>query len=112
MPTWTTRAGARPYWRRCGSSSPIPRCSGFPAICSRPRSPPCHDAEVAYDEGLATRVRKLVGGETGVTEKKMFGGVAMLLNGNMAVGVRGRGLLVRTDPGEQDELLTEPGARI
>ena len=67
---------------------------------------------MAYDEGLATRVRKLIGRETGITEQKMFGGLAMLLNGNMAVGVRGRGLLVRTDPGEQEKLLAEPGARI
>jgi TfoX/Sxy family transcriptional regulator of competence genes len=67
---------------------------------------------MAYDEGLATRVRKLVGGEPGITEKKMFGGLAMVLEGNMAVGVRGKGLLVRTDPDEQDELLAEPGARM
>jgi hypothetical protein len=67
---------------------------------------------VAYDEGLATRLRELVGGERGLAEKKMFGGLAMLLDGNMAVGVNGDNLIVRTDPTQQEELLTEPGARI
>jgi TfoX/Sxy family transcriptional regulator of competence genes len=66
---------------------------------------------VAYDEGLATRIRELLGGEAGLTEKKMFGGLAMLLNGNMAVGVRNDGMIVRTDPDEHERLLTEPGAR-
>ena len=41
----------------------------------------------------------------------MFGGLAMLLQGNMAVGVRGDDLIVRTDPGQQEALLAEPGAR-
>ena len=67
---------------------------------------------MAFDEGLAARVRDLVGGEDGLSEKKMFGGLAMLLHGNMAVGVSGDGLLVRTDPAAQDELLAEPGARV
>jgi hypothetical protein len=67
---------------------------------------------MAYDEGLATRLRGLVAGEAGLTEKKMFGGVGMLLNGNMAVGVNGDALLVRTDPGEQEALLAEAGARV
>jgi len=66
---------------------------------------------MAYDEGLATRVRDLIGGEPGLLEKRMFGGLAMLLEGNMAVGVHGNDLIVRTDPDEHDELLTEPGAR-
>jgi hypothetical protein len=71
---------------------------------------------MAIDEGLATRVRDLISGlidsEGGLAEKKMFGGLAMLLHGNMAVGVHGDGLIVRTDPAEQDELLAEPGARV
>lgn len=66
---------------------------------------------MAYDEGLATRVRELIGGEPGRAEKKMFGGLAILLDGNMAVGVHGDDLIVRTDPGQQEALLTEPGAR-
>jgi len=67
---------------------------------------------VAFDEGLAARIRKLVKDEPGLAEKKMFGGLAMLLHGNMAVGVHGDGLMVRTDPGEQEQLLAEPGARV
>jgi TfoX/Sxy family transcriptional regulator of competence genes len=67
---------------------------------------------MAFDEGLATRVRDLIGNEAGLTEKKMFGGVAMLLDGNMAVGVHGEGLIVRADPAAQDALLAEPGTRV
>lgn len=66
---------------------------------------------MAYDDGLATRIRDLIEGESGLAEKKMFGGLAMLLHGNMAVGVSGDDLIVRTDPVQQDELLGEPGAR-
>jgi TfoX/Sxy family transcriptional regulator of competence genes len=71
----------------------------------------CHDACVAYDEGLASRVRDLIGPDPRLAEKTMFGGLAMLLQGNMAVGVRGDDLIVRTDPDEQEALLAEPGAR-
>jgi TfoX/Sxy family transcriptional regulator of competence genes len=66
---------------------------------------------MAYDEGLATRIRALIGGEAGLAEKRMFGGLAMLLDGNMAVGVRNDGMIVRTDPDQQERLLTEEGAR-
>jgi TfoX/Sxy family transcriptional regulator of competence genes len=44
--------------------------------------------------------------------EKMFGGLAMLLHGNMAVGVHGDALIVRTDPGRREQLLAEPGARV
>lgn len=65
---------------------------------------------MAYDEELADRVRALVGRESGLEEKRMFGGLAMLLNGNMAVVVRGKGgLMVRVDPTTSERLLTEPG---
>jgi TfoX/Sxy family transcriptional regulator of competence genes len=66
---------------------------------------------VAYDEGLAARVRELIGDEPALAEKKMFGGLAMLVFGNMAVGVHGGDLIVRCDPGEHEALLAEPGAR-
>jgi hypothetical protein len=66
---------------------------------------------VTYDEGLATRLRDLVGAEPGLTGKKMFGGLAMLLHGNMAVGVHGDALIVRSDPAQQEALLAEPGSR-
>ena len=66
---------------------------------------------MAYDEDLANRVRELTGKEKGLTEQRMFGGLAMLLNGNMAVAVRGQGgLLVRMDPDTSDKVLDEPGA--
>ena len=52
-----------------------------------------------YDEDLANRVRELMAGESGVTEKKMFGGLAFLIGGNMAVAASGQGgLLVRVEP--------------
>jgi TfoX/Sxy family transcriptional regulator of competence genes len=66
---------------------------------------------MAYDEDLADRVRELVGGEAGLSEKKMFGGLAFLLNGNMAVAVSGQGgLLVRVDPAEGERLLATTAA--
>ena len=65
---------------------------------------------MAYDEDLANRVRSAIGRET-VTEKQMFGGLAMLVNGNMAVAVRGKGgLMVRVDPTASGPFLAEPGA--
>lgn len=67
---------------------------------------------MAYDEGLAARLRDLIADEPGLTEKKMFGGLAMLLHGNMAVGVHGAALIVRTDPSQHKQLLAEPGARV
>ena len=64
---------------------------------------------MGYDEDLAERVRDLLGDEPGYVEKKMFGGLAMLLAGNMACCVMRPGLLVRVDPGRFDELMAEPG---
>ena len=56
---------------------------------------------MAYDEELAARIRALVGAEPNLSETKMFGGLAFLVGGNMAVGVSGHGgILVRVDPGE------------
>jgi hypothetical protein len=66
---------------------------------------------VAYDEELAARIRDCVGSEPGLTEQKMFGGLAFLIGGNMAVAASGLGgLLVRVDPAESDRLVAEPGA--
>ncbi|MBO3746083.1 TfoX/Sxy family protein [Streptosporangiaceae bacterium NEAU-GS5] len=67
---------------------------------------------MAYDEGLATRLRDLIGAEPGLTEKRMFRGLSMLLDGNMAVSVSGDELLVRIDPADQERLLAEPGAHV
>jgi TfoX/Sxy family transcriptional regulator of competence genes len=66
---------------------------------------------MAYDEDLANRLRELVLGEEGVTERRMFGGLAFLINGNMSVSVSGQGgLLLRVDPAETDALLEKPYA--
>jgi hypothetical protein len=67
---------------------------------------------VAYDEELADRIRELVGGEKGVTEQRMFGGLAFLVGGNMAVSASGQGgLLVRVDPEETDRLVAREHVR-
>jgi hypothetical protein len=67
---------------------------------------------MAYDEELAGRIRELVGGESGVTETKMFGGLAFLVGGNMAVAASGQGgLLVRVDPAESDAIVASSNAR-
>lgn len=67
---------------------------------------------MAYDEDLANRIRELLAGEAGVTEKKMFGGLAFLIGGNMAVAASGQGgLMVRIEPGQTDALLEKPHAQ-
>ena len=67
---------------------------------------------MAYDEALAQRVRELVARETGLSEKKMFGGLAFLIEGNMAVAASGQGgLLVRVDPAQSDALVARSSAR-
>lgn len=64
---------------------------------------------MAYDEDLASRIRELVAGEPGVDEKRMFGGLAFLVGGNMSVAASGQGgLLVRVGPAQSDDLLDEP----
>ena len=66
---------------------------------------------MAYDEELAERVRELVAGEPGLSEKRMFGGLAFLINGHMAVSASGQGgLLLRVPPEQTDALLREPHA--
>ena len=67
---------------------------------------------MAYDEDLANRIRELIAAEAGLTEQKMFGGLAFLLGGNMAVAASGQGgLMVRVDPAETEALLAKPHAR-
>jgi TfoX/Sxy family transcriptional regulator of competence genes len=64
---------------------------------------------MAYDEDLANRLREVLADEEAVTEKKMFGGLAFLLHGNMSVSAsRKGGLLVRIDPAETDAALARP----
>src|SRR5262245_36432724 len=67
---------------------------------------------MAYDEALAARIRAQLETTRGVVEKKMFGGVAFLVNGNMSVGVHKDELIVRIPPEETDEALKKPGARL
>ena len=72
---------------------------------------PSYPRSVAYDEELADRIRDLLVGEAHVTEKKMFGGLAFLVGGNMAVAASGQGgLLARVDPAESDRLVQETPA--
>ena len=66
---------------------------------------------MAYDEKLAERIRELVD-DAEVTEQKMFGGLAFLIGGNMAVAASGQGgLMVRVDPTKSDTLVTKSNAR-
>ena len=67
---------------------------------------------MAYDEHLAARIRTLIEGEADLTEKKMFGGLAFLIGGNMAVAASGQGgLLVRADPETSESLLASKGVQ-
>jgi TfoX/Sxy family transcriptional regulator of competence genes len=66
---------------------------------------------MAYDEGLAERIRAVLDARADVDERKMFGGIAFLVSGNMACGVMNEGLMVRMEPAAAQALETEPGAR-
>lgn len=67
---------------------------------------------MTYDEELAARIRELMAEERALTERKMFGGLAFLIGGHMAVGVSGQGgLMVRVDRGESDALVGTTAAR-
>jgi hypothetical protein len=68
---------------------------------------------MAYDIELADRIRFLIGATPGVTEKKMFGGLAFMVGGNMAISASGRGgALVRVDPAETGALLATANATL
>lgn len=66
---------------------------------------------MAYDEGLAQRVREEMSELSGYTEKKMFGGIGFMLRGNMASGVKGEDLIVRVGTEGYDDALAEPHTR-
>ncbi|MGI8716023.1 MAG: TfoX/Sxy family protein [Solirubrobacteraceae bacterium] len=67
---------------------------------------------MAYDEDLANRIRELVADQEGVTERKMFGGLAFLIAGHMSVSVSGRGgLLLHVDAADTEALLAKPHAQ-
>jgi hypothetical protein len=68
---------------------------------------------VAYDEILAARIRELLGNEHALAEQEMFGGLAFLIGGNMAIAASGQGgVLVRADPEESDTLVATTKARL
>jgi hypothetical protein len=66
---------------------------------------------MAYDEGLASRVREMLGDQSGLAEKRMFGGLAFLVHGNMACGVRGEDLIVRLAADAVESVQAQPGVR-
>src|SRR5437867_1036250 len=67
---------------------------------------------MAYDTDLADRIRELIASESGLTEQKMFGGLAFLIGGNMAVAASGQGgVLVHVDPDQSDKLVATTKAR-
>ena len=67
---------------------------------------------MAYDEGLAQRIREALADADGLMERRMFGGIAFMLHGNMAVGISGDELMVRVGPEGYDEALAQPHARV
>ena len=67
---------------------------------------------MAYDEVLAERIRDRLAELPGVTDKRMFGGIAFMTDGNMTVGVTGADLMVRVGPDATEEALAQPGARL
>ena len=67
---------------------------------------------MAYDEGLAQRMREALAEADGLMERRMFGGIAFMLHGNMAVGISGDELMVRVGPEGYDEALAQPHARV
>jgi len=72
-----------------------------------------HEGNImAYSERLAEKVRNALVGVRKVAEKKMFGGIAFMVNGKMCVGVDKEDLMIRCDPGMTDELLERKGVRI
>ena len=67
---------------------------------------------MAFDEKLAERIRKRLGKRVGLKEKKMFGGIAFLVNGNMCCGVHGDEMIVRLDPEQTTKVLSQPNTRL
>jgi hypothetical protein len=67
---------------------------------------------MAFDEQLAERIRQQLGKQKGLTEKKMFGGAAFLVNGNMACGVHGNKMIVRLEPDATAKALSRPHTQV
>jgi TfoX/Sxy family transcriptional regulator of competence genes len=84
-------------------------CQTLLAGTARRRS--VYDRGVAYDEALAARIRELIGERPDLAEKKMFGGLAFLVGGNMAIAASGQGgVLVRVDPARSEKLVATTDA--
>jgi TfoX/Sxy family transcriptional regulator of competence genes len=66
---------------------------------------------VAYDEKLAERIRGVLDGRPGVSERKMFGGIAFMVGGNMACGIVRDELMARVGPDAYEDALAQPHAR-
>lgn len=66
---------------------------------------------MAYDEGLSQRIREILADQPGTVEKKMFGGLAFMINGHMSVGVIRSDLMVRVGPDNYEDALLQPHAR-
>lgn len=66
---------------------------------------------MAYDIAVADRIRERIGSRSGLIEREMFGGIAFMINGNMAVGVSGEELMVRVGKTAHEKALARPGAR-
>ena len=80
-------------------------------LLAAPATPVRPSGTMAYDEELADRIRELLGARRGLTEKRMFGGLAFLIHGNMAVAASGQGgILVRVDPEDSDRLMARTHA--
>src|SRR3954452_6467523 len=108
----TSRRRCRSCRTRLGSGSAMQLPSGSPPVPGTPASRADRRTVpfMAYDEDLADRIRAALGKQP-VAEKKMFGGLAFLVGGNMAVAASGQGgLMVRVAPDETAALLNEPGA--
>jgi TfoX/Sxy family transcriptional regulator of competence genes len=81
------------------------------AVCACPCLSVSVSNGMAYDESLADRVRDLLAPRSDLSERKMFGGIAFMIGGNMAVGVIEDDLMVRLDPADAERALAEPHAR-
>ena len=92
------------HHKRCPSADGPPGGDGARRVS--------YDRGMAYDEALAARIRGLVGDGADVTEQRMFGGLAFLVGGNMAIAASGQGgILVRVDPEASDDLVATTDAR-
>ena len=108
--TWTPKRRAQSPWR----STPTSRSAASTATSSvgpRCRKIRAIGGPMAYDEGVADRVREAVAKHGGLSERKMFGGLCLMVNGNMFAGIIGEELMLRVGPERFEELLSEPAAR-